>query len=415
MCKLNSIRILSCFMVLLFIGSCFTITAFASQVSGWTELLEYTSVQPDGGNQFTVTGTSGSVTLGLETSTRLRKIDMLIWNPVGQRFSSAKVTADGTTNTLDIFAIGSNLTRVVGYVPNAAYHHLTVQFTKATNTVQTYELLSCKVTPIGVQEFVATAKVFFQDYGNADYYSTDYNIPMWCEPGLSSDASSWLARVQVSDWQKYDSLSIWGSATSASIESIRVSIGTTALDYKVNYIDPESAGYFVDGDPAYLATAEWGKYLFNITIDLTGVDRSLVTSMYVYFTGTHDLSVQGYFNCQYVNGSLTVADTSDLTWWNRFTRFMTGLFGGDTSAADEFQQDAEQQRDEFDQMNEQLEAVTKPPVEDVQTDIGAYVDPVANAQVTSAFQSFASNPLITTMMMITLTVALVGYILFGKR
>ena len=30
-----------------------------------------------------------------------------------------------------------------------------------------------------------------------------------------------------------------------------------------------------------------------------------------------------------VTGSVNTADTSDVTWWNRFTTFMTDLFGGD--------------------------------------------------------------------------------------
>lgn len=305
-------RFFSLFLVMALVLSC-AIPVSAANDSGWIELLESTSVLANGDNWFTISGTSGSLTLTLETEKRLRKIDVLLWHPSGQRPSSASVTAGGKTTTLEVLAIGGNLCRITGYVPDAFYESITVAFKKATSTVQTYEVLSFKVTPIGVQEFVADAEVYFDAWGVTDYFSTNYNIPFWYdEYGEVPVMYEWLARVHVYDWKKFDSLSIWGSATNASIESIRVSIGTTALDYEVNFIDVEHQDSQIYGD--ILLTPEVGKYLYNLTIDLSSTDRGSVDPLYVYFTGSFNSMVSAYFNCQYVNGSVVTADTTQATW-----------------------------------------------------------------------------------------------------
>lgn len=400
----------------LLISALLPVTAYAAEASGWVELLEYSSVQTNGSNAFTM-GQTGSVTVPLHGDRRLRKVDVLMWNPGGQRPTSATCTAGGKTLNLEILAIGSNLTRIVGYIPEASYKNVRIDLKKATTSVQTYEVLSFKVTPVGIQEFVAEAEVYLEDYGNADYYSTNYNIPLWRDTSsYSSDGSPWLARVHVYDWEKYDTLSIWGSATNASIESIRASVGTTALDIVVNYIDAESYETAIDGDPAYWATAEWGKYLYNITIDLTGVDRSLTTTpLYIYFTGSYDLTVSATFNCQYVNGSVATADTTSVTWWNRFTDFFTGLLGGSSAEGDDYAEEMHGQAQEMEEAVDQMEQVTRPAVEDVEVSLDGYVDAQSMQVVGQMFNGFLGNPLVTSMVMISLLVSLAAYVIYGKH
>lgn len=390
------------------------VTAQAAEISGWIEMLEYSSIQTNGENWFTINGTSGSVSIPIQGEKRLRKVDVLIWHPTGQRPITASCTAAGKTNTLEVLAIGGNLCRIVGYVPDAFYEVMRIDLKKSTTSSQTYEVLSWKVTPIGVQEFVADANVYLESYGTSGTYSTNYNIPLWHDAnGYSSDGSPWMARIQVYDWEKYDTLSIWGSANSASIESIRAAIDTTALDIEVNYIDAEAYESSVDGDPTYWETAQWGKYLYNITIDLSGVDRSLTDSMLlVWITGSYDITVQATFNCQYVNGSVSTADTSKLSWWNRFTAFMTDLFKGDSTAADDFQGEMEQMGDDFQEALDEMDEVTQPPIDDVPLDPMEFLDPGAANQAGNLFQKFFNNPMVRAMVCISVIIGLIAFIIF---
>lgn len=97
---------------------------------------------------------------------------------------------------------------------------------------------------------------------------------------------------------------------------------------------------------------------------------------------------------------------------------MSGLFSADPedeSAAEDFKEDAEQQRDELDDMNGQLDEVSKPDVGGVQMDVNNYIDAGSSQSLSSAIVSLTSNNLIISMMCITLTIALVGYVLYGKR
>lgn len=393
------------------------VMAAESNVSGWIELLEFTSIQQNGDNTFTM-GSTGSVAISVYGEKHLRKVDLLLWNPSGQRPTSASVTAAGKTNNLDIHAIGGNLTRIVGYIPDAFYELIRIDLKKGTSSVQSYEVLSWKVTPVGVQEFVCDANVYLQSYDSVGgTYSTNYLIPLWYDENANySDGSPWLARVTVNDWEKYDSLSVWGSAYYCSIESIRVSVGTTALDFSINYMDPESYEIAIDGDPAYWATSEWGQYLFNLTVDLDGVDRTQINDpLYIYFTGTYDMTVKSYFNCQYVNGSITTADTTSVTWWNRFTDFFTGLLGGDSDKADDFESDMEQLGQDVQDSADIIESVTRPAIEDVDVDITHYLDADGSAQIGSLFGDLLSNNLLVTMISISLMVGIVGLVIFGRR
>lgn len=410
-------RVLSFLSAVAVLCSCMTVTVRAaeSNASGWIELLEVVSIQDNGENIFRMVS---SYTLQIPTprEMRLRRIDMLIRIPTPHPITGASCTVNTTTTTLEVYRIGDNLVRIIGELPDATYETINIKLTRSGTTSQPYEVLSCKVTPLLQQEFVADAEVYLESYGDSGYYGVPEIINFWRDNSVYySDSSPWMARVHVYDWQKYDSLSVWGSSTGASIESIRASVGTTALDYTCNYIDVESGESFIDGDPASTVTHDYGKYMFSITIDLSGVDRTLADPLYIYFSGSYDITVLTTFNCQYVNGQIVTADTSNVTWWQKFTSFMSGLFGGESSDAEDFRDDAAQKGEEMDDLNNQLQEVTKPPVDEVQTDLDGYISPDDAGVVTDTMLALTGDSLITSMLMITLTIALVAYILFGKR
>lgn len=302
--------------------------------SGWIELLEYTSVLDDGDNWFTVDGSTGSVTIPMHVTKRLRKIDMLLYNPTGQRPSAASVTSGSSTMTLSVLQLGSNLCRVVGYVPNAWYSSITVNFSKSSSAAATYEVLSCKVSPLGVQEFVCDSKVYFL---NSVYNISEHIV---LDPGTyDHGASTEQFRVTINDWMKYDSISVWGSADGMTIDSIRASLSTSALPISVNYFQYNDAGgwteHVFETDPSHdyalesgasMSTPFYGKYLFNIFIDLAGVDRALTDPIHLYLTGHYDTAYGATFNCQYVNGQVFIADTTEVSWWQQIKSFFSSQF-----------------------------------------------------------------------------------------
>lgn len=394
----------------------------ADSSSGWIELLEFSSIQANGENTFII-GSSGKLSIPVHVEKRFRKVDILLSNPSGQRFSSATCTVNGKTNNLEVLAIGGNLTRIVGYIPDAYYDVISIDLKKETSTQQTYEVLSWKVTPVGDQEFVCDARVLI----DGGYYGINELIDLTAVTPNDHAATMTQVRIEVRDWAKYDNLSIWGSSDGLSIDSIRASLNTSGLPMQVNLFQYNDAGswteFVFDIDPytgeidggAAMSTPFYGKYLYCVTVDLAGVDRTQVGIVALYLTGHYDTMYGATFNCQFVNGHVNTADTTAVTWWGRFTTFMTNLFSPSDPDAEDFGSTMESQADEIQDAVDELDQVTKPDVEDLDISLDEYLGGDGMAPVNGVFDAIFSNEIVVTMLVIALTCAFASYALFGKR
>lgn len=397
------------------------VPVLAADDSAWIELLEFTSVNDSGQYIFSFTN-SGTINFSLPQQMRLRRVDLLISIPANDLPSAVTVTANSQTFSLTVNKISSELIRVSGYVPNTLYTTLSIHFKKSTSTRSYYQILSCKVSGIGMQEYQASADVAIENV----IYPTGTHIDLIGQTPDSHVALSYTTRINVYDWEKFDQLTVWGSVKWGSIDSVRATLATAGLAMETNYFQCNPSGSWSEimlehlpYTDTYLGdtqdTPSYGQYLYCITIDLTNVDRTSTEPIYIYMTGHYDSMYGATFNCQYVNGSVYVADTSSMTWWQRFTSFMTGLFDSSSPEADQFQEDAADQGDALDSMNQKLNLVNKPAVGGIQMDAGKYVDATSTQYLTASFSSLTNNNLLISMMCIALTIALVGYILYGKR
>ena len=308
---------------------------------GWIEILEFSSVQTNNENWFQVSGGSGSFTLQLHTEKRLSRVDMLVWHQTADYPISASVG----NKSLQVIRIENNLSRICGLIPNAYYEKLTVTFGVSTRTSATWELLSCRVTPFSQTDYNAQAELY--QAGDLPHYTIP-TVQEFYGDGSGNTVPSQFC-VVVKDWQKYDSITIIGSVQGFGLNSIRASVGSVGLPYTLTYTSTNSNGsdtsYYLWSDvkeyvtddteyqgsitgSAFEMTLYDGKVLFNLTIDLTGIDRSLPYQFTVWFTG---LFPDNAYIVQMVGvtGSVITADTTDVTWWGRFTSFMEGLFASD--------------------------------------------------------------------------------------
>ena len=408
------------------------VSADEGNPGGWIELLEYSSVQSNGENWFILNGQTGGFTVPLYGEKRLCKVDMLIWHQYAERITSASVTSGNTTQSLTILHVGEGLSRVYGAIPNAYYEFLNVSLSHSSTSRVTFELLSCRVTPVQTTDMPAHGTIWPDD--NA---SSPISAPgSFVTEGTAVDLTlPWQTPILINDWQKFDTVTVYGSLSGIGLNSVRCSIGSKGLPYEITYTSTNPTGtgetyretvsishydttdrYYGDitgtHDTSY---AYLGKVLYTITIDLSGIDRTVTHPLVVYFTGvTYDLHAHA-FNCQDLSGSIITPDTSGVTWWNRFTSFMTDLFGGDDPASDDFQSDMEQQGQEMQDAVDQLDQVTKPPVEDIDVSLDSYMDPTVMQPVNIMLDSIFGNNVIVTMLVICLTCALISYVLYGKR
>lgn len=399
--------------------------ASAAEESAWIELLEYSTVDDSGSNWFNYTSTA-TVSIPTPYSMRCTKVDLLITYPANTAPSKVEVVYGGTYYPLEMLRIDDNTSRVFGTIQNNFYSDVRIRFTRSSSASSYLEILSCRVSQLVTQEVVADAQVF----ANNTYYPISTNIEVLGDDdpkyaNLNSDAT---IRIDVQDWMKFDTLTIWGSASSFAISSIRVNVGTLGVPFSVSYLtnitSNEWSEWVTDygGDTGAILSNPhfYGKTLYCINIDLSQLDRTYNYNgssypMYVYLTGTFPVDYGYTFNCQYVNGCITIPDKTAASLWNRFTSFMSDLFGGNSSDAEDFASDMESQATEAEDLIDELEQVTKPSVGDIDVDLS---DVVSGAHVSNAaapLTALLSNELFLSMTMISLTLALVAYVLYGKR
>ena len=314
----------------------------AEDNSVWIELLEYSSITSYGENWFSFTGNTASFTIPVQSEKRLAKIDMLVWHQTAERITAASVSKGSSTSSLTCLYIGPNISRVYGTIPNSYYDEITVSITKSQNSSATFGLLSCKVSPLTTTDFRCDAEFFIKEDGAYVECPGEYDY--------GGDGSVSTNDIQfpiiIYDWQKYDYITVTGSVLRVGLNSVRATIGEKGLPYEMTYTSTNPTGEYVIRNYRYSADLDYGgedytitgsetgvsqtyysgKVLYNLTVDLSGVDRSSTTPLFIYFTGVSN-GEYGY-RVQVVGctGSVCLADTSDLSWWQRFTSFMKGLF-----------------------------------------------------------------------------------------
>lgn len=426
-------KIVSVFLALLLLASSGLglLPAFAAEESAWVELLETETVNDSGNNLVTFSSTSTTFRIKTPQYMRCTKVDMLITHPSGYAPTSVKVRYNNVYYTLTMAKIDSCTTRVYGdNIPDNLYADLVFQINKSGSVSITYQILSCRVSSLTSKEFKATAYSLL--------YGEQYNTPFSFEydnPDVDDMYGEYQFPIVVTDWQKFDKITISGSVGAMALNSVRCTIGGLGLPYEMNYAvsnisgsDANSIGWtemkYYSYDESYKGTTETeiftyteylGKILFSITIDLSGVDRTSTEQLICYFTCLANEWLGYTIQITGVTGFVDIADTSDVSWWTRFKTFLTGLFDPDSPEAEDFQSSADQQGQQMEDLNEQLDSVTKPPVSDIETDLDDYVDPNALVIVNGNLAQLTNNSLIVAMLMISLIIALLSYILFGKR
>ena len=322
-----------------------------ANISGWIELLESSSIDAPGfdpgSNLFTITGTSGSFTLPVATPSRFCMIDLLVSYTVGNMIKTVNVVVDGANYSLSVVDLGDNLCRIYGKIPYVYYSELTFNITKTGSVSAYYQLLSCKASSLRTVDYNADAYL---------YRNINDPSPLKCPNNFtvagksdSINTSGLLLPLTIKDWRKYDRITIFGSFTKMALNSVRPSVGTKGLPFEITYTVSNPTGTYTytssqydwyydynresaDGTVSGYDDAQieyHGNLLYTITIDLSGVDRTISGDLVCYFTLVYDESVGYAANVQGVTGTVDTADTTDVSWWNRFTSFMTDLFGGE--------------------------------------------------------------------------------------
>lgn len=400
-------RSLSLLVVVAVLCSCMTVTAYAADNEGaWIQVLEYSTINDSGSNYFVVKA-SQTISLPLPQRTYCVWIDMLV-NTSDNPITSAYSLWNGNKTQLTVSKLGDKLCRIYGRMSYHTYEQLQLEINCSGTGY--YELLSCRVSNMEHSTFAIRGKVQGNSNQKVTVEQKDSSTSAVVWFNQDSDtygySATWETMIWSADnWRVYDSLSFALALNVKSISSITAYHNGLSLPVTVSPILSGSG----DANTGNL-------YHVEVTIDLTGLDRTSNIIPYIYLTGESDLSGYEYLQLLRTTGYVESESVNPLTYYfNKLFGKLEQYFGGDSTDSNDFQEEAAQQGQEMDDLNNQLQGVTKPPVDDIQTSVDSYVSPFAISVFTEQFSLITGNSLTTTMLVMSLTVALVAYILFGKR
>lgn len=378
--------------------------------SPWLEVLDVASVNNTGRNSFTFNNT-GTINLDVGFKNIVNFIDITF---VAYEALPTAVTLRRTaSNTipLTIQNVGGRLYRAYGNV--GAYLLQDIELTFTSSGYSSYELMSCKIASIEVNHYPASYTPDLA-WGAGDGAETSTGGIIYANTSLEYGMNySYSLSLTLNDWQKFDFVEMSLITGNASITSVSAKLGTNVLPVEVSFLQSaENTDTITD----YYTASMQPSVDATIFVDLRSVSRTTGYNPVITISGVYHSGVGMSIDVGTSMGFVEYSDKIGVRFWfDKAVTFFNGLFDAESQAAEDFVEDAADKGEEIDDLNQQLQDVTKPPVSDVVTDLDAYIDSYELSYVSSSFSSLAGDPLIMSMLMITLTIAFVAYILFGKR
>lgn len=411
-------RLSSFLLVVAVLCSCMTVTAHASEIyNPWTDIMDLATVNDAGTNYFAFnTSTSVNIDAGYESV--VSYIDMVWFCGYGAPdtiylWRSAKETA---RLSLNIERIGtSNFYRVYGNVGGYTLRNFKfdVTSTKAysgTTTYRSYEIRSCRIAG-SIATYPLTMSYDISPDATAEYSQNAVYEPL---VDLEYGAPiPYTMEIRVEDWSLYDYLDIFISMQGSTVDSVVVEHNGRALPFTTTDHGTSYAGQ--TNQDLYSGVVLGDTYMM-LHVDLTTIQHSSSIDPTITISGFYNTGQYASMGWNSAIGYIRDAERGGvLHWFNLAKEFLTDLLGSDGTSTDDFEDNAAQQGGEIGGLNDELENVTKPPIEDIQTDVDDYLDPDDAQEAYAVFATLTGNSLVSSMLVMALTVALVAYVLYGKR
>lgn len=226
--------------------------------------------------------------------------------------------------------------------------------------------------------------------------------------------------LRPSDWNKYDYLDVSLYMDVYSISSVAVDFGGIKVPFSISHITSEGS------------TAN--NFYFVIRIDLRGLDRastSIPEIIIEFDSHTEYLNQVSILNCigiidadtinplPYFFGQLfdklgswfSSLNASVDSWGQQIVDSLTG----DSSAADQFKDQIDQSNQDLADMSSVMNSFTTPDINSINVDVGSFVSPSDISSLTAPMSLLFESNIVITCIMISIILATVMFVLYGKR
>lgn len=356
--------------------------------------------------------------------------------------------------------VSANLFRAYGSFSGFYEEALILHFFTDTTTSNRISIHSFEVgrnpylrTDIKAQADITTSylgHVIEYELGGSD------NSFFWYSNMTTADPT-YLIKLHADDWRKYDYIDYMINIFSGSINSISCQFDQEAVPIEVSYLD--------NSDPSF------SMYAVCIRVDCSQLDRSSDGSPIVYIYGNEAPDVENMISVNYVSGYVEFEVQTPFLYWmwyiykvigdcadyiiqnisqaienlgfdlsadltalgdringffgnlyyfldDRFKRMSEAIINaikGDSTSAEDFNDELDDTLGELEGIQDELDNATQPDIESQLGNIDTTVTNEASGFMGSLFQIFISNNIFGTVLIFSVTLALVSYVFYGKR
>lgn len=376
---------------------------------------------PNGGDSFQVslTPTNRDITFKLPSAFVTYYFDCTFYAYASAGLESVIGLSDGGTNfNLTLDKIANNVYRLHGNINGLIVQNFRIRFVASSNI--TVSFLSFHLMNFRETVFPETGRCLIRSQSFTD--TINYNVADTVNRRVfdSTDdpgACQVVLDVEWDDWKLYDSLSfiIWFSGT--NINSISALFGESYLDIEYNFIDASDLAK--------------NQYYISCKVDLSNVDRRSSNIPTVHVEASNVPGQKCVVDVLDMAGHINSFDVNPVVYWlqklnldidTRFGVVYTWLstiwntLSGNSTAADQFNDQADQKNEQLQDMVGVMDSVQRPDINKLDpvtqlnnsgADIAGGIGPVLTVPM--------QNPIILQVLILSLTFAMIAYVLYGKR
>lgn len=361
----------------------------------------------------------GQLNFKLPANMTISYVDIVFqcWGSTAAELQSVTLLRQGSAlTTLTVKHISGYLYRAFGTFTTRAFNTVGLKFVTSDSSLVKYASIdSFKVgvysnTSIDVEGYCSITSDSYS--GSIHYVPTDtINYRSWVNDE-SYDNSHFDLYIYTPDWSKFDYIDYNIFCDVSDITSIHCEYGGNIVPIEVDYLDNTS-----------MSSAGYG---ISVRIDLSNIDRSSYSGNgpILWIDGVLHVGLTNFISVAYIVGHVRYTAQNPVVYWvkNLFYRIDSGFDSlldaliGDTSSADDFNSESAEKNEQLQNMVGVMDTVQRPDINQLDpitqlnnsgADIAGGIGPILTVPM--------QNPIILQVLILSLTFALVAYVLYGKR
>ena len=417
--------------VVLFAFGVMPVSASASGTpDGYINVFDYTpSFSGFNENYIPMVGGSRVARIDLPFQYQVGFIDMVVLCPGSL---SVKLLSPYNQN-LTVEKINNLYYRVYGKVRNRVVSYLEFEFTSSQSYVTPKSLLVSPMSADPVPEVGTVNGVWANGNSNSATMSSPTSPATIRSPfaGNAQHVASGSFTFYSRNWVKHDFVDYYFQISNVySLSSIEVSFNELAIPFEVSVVSGSS-------------NVNTLVYTVHVVADCRGLDRTGV--QFPIVTVNASTSGDTWVRLLNVTGS-SVADAPNpvVIWFDRLITNLKQWFADlqyavvtgfnnlqasmkasfdkliavltpDKKPGEDFGSSVESQAGQLGEAGDILGSVTRPPVQDFDVQIDSFVDPADVTFLGGVVRPFMENKIVLSVLLMSLTLATLGYVLYGKR